>query len=130
MIFGTDFAESLFQTALLITLSMIGKLSITASYGIIYIFSAEIFPTPIRNVAVGASSMSARVGGILCPYLNMLGEYWRPLPLIVYGVFAFSGGLLSLLLPETLNRQLPETIEDGENYDKKSLNLNLPKIVG
>jgi OCT family organic cation transporter-like MFS transporter 4/5 len=60
----------------------------------------------------------------------MLGEYWRPLPLIVYGVFAFSGGLLSLLLPETLNRQLPETIEDGENFDKKSLNLNLPKIVG
>jgi len=35
--------------------------------------------------------MSARIGGILCPYLNMLGEYWRPLPLIVYGVFAFSG---------------------------------------
>jgi OCT family organic cation transporter-like MFS transporter 4/5 len=77
---------------------MIGKLSITASYGIIYIFSAEIFPTPIRNVAVGAASMSARIGGILCPYLNMLGEYWRPLPLIVYGVFAFSGEYFDILL--------------------------------
>ena len=95
---------------------MIGKLSITASYGVIYIFSTEIFPTPIRNVAIGAASMSARIGGILCPYLNMMSEIWTPLPLIVYGIFAFSGGLLSLFLPETLNKQLPETIEDGENF--------------
>ena len=58
-----------------------------------------------------------RVGGILCPYLNMLSEFWTPLPLIVYGAFAFSGGLLSLFLPETLNKKLPETIEDGENFD-------------
>jgi len=45
----------------LITLSMIGKLAITTSYGVIYIFSTEIFPTSIRNVAVGACSMSARL---------------------------------------------------------------------
>ena len=95
---------------------MAGKLSICAAYTTIYIFSAEIFPTPIRNVGIGAASMSARIGGILCPYLNMLSDVWTPLPQIVYGIFAFSGGLLALFLPETLNKQLPETIEDGENF--------------
>ena len=48
----------------------------------------------------------------------MVADYWRPGPLIVYGILAFSAGLLSLLLPETLNKQLPETIEDGEQFGK------------
>ena len=59
------------------------------------------------------------IGGIICPYINMLDETWRPLPLIIYGILAFSGGILSLLLPETLNKELPETIEDGETFAKK-----------
>merc|ERR1712218_91623 len=55
------------QVALLVTLSMLGKLAITSSYGTVYIFSAELFPTVVRNVGMGATSMSGRVGGILCP---------------------------------------------------------------
>ena len=62
---------------------------------------------------------SARIGGILCPYLNMVADYWRPGPLIVYGILAFSAGILSLLLPETLNTTLPDTIEEGEKFGKE-----------
>ena len=104
------------QTTLLVTLSMLGKLAITSSYGTVYIFSAELYPTVVRNVGMGASSMSARIGGIVCPYINMLSDIWTPLPLIIYGALAFTGGILSLLLPETLGRRLPETIQDGENF--------------
>ena len=108
------------QTTLLVTLSMLGKLAITSSYGTVYIFSAELFPTVVRNVGLGAASMSGRVGGILCPYINMLSDVWTPLPLIIYGALALSGGLLTLLLPETLGRKLPETIQDGENFGSKT----------
>lgn len=51
---------------------MIGKLCITASYAIIYVLTAEIFPTVVRNVGVGSSSMVARIGGALAPYINLL----------------------------------------------------------
>ncbi|KAH8332812.1 hypothetical protein KR074_011293 [Drosophila pseudoananassae] len=105
---------------LIIACAMIGKLTITSSYGTIYIFSAEQFPTVVRNVGLGASSMIARVGGILAPYLKLLGEIWRPLPLIICGALSLIAGLLSLLLPETLNKPMPETIEDGENFGKKT----------
>ncbi|KAL7727042.1 hypothetical protein ACLKA6_012425 [Drosophila palustris] len=106
---------------LLIACAMIGKMAITSSYGTIYIFTAEQFPTVVRNVGLGASSMVARVGGILAPYLNLLGEIWRPLPLVICGALSFTAGLLSLLLPETLNKPMPETIQDGENFGKRQV---------
>merc|ERR1719319_599675 len=101
------------QTAWLVGLSMLGKLAITSSYGTVYIFSAELFPTVVRNVGMGTASLAARIGGILCPYINMLSDTWTPLPLIIYGALAFTGGLLALVLPETLGKELPETIRDG-----------------
>ncbi|XP_055382787.1 organic cation transporter protein-like [Condylostylus longicornis] len=108
---------------IIVALVMLGKLSITASLGTVYIFSAEQFPTVIRNVGLGASSMVARIGGILAPYFNLLGEIWKPFPMIIFGGMAFAGGLLSLSLPETLNKPMLETIEECENFGKKTKNL-------
>lgn len=99
-------------------LAMFGKMSITASYGTIYVFSAEQFPTVIRNVALGASSMSARIGGILAPYLLFLSTYWKPAPFLVFGILALLGGVCSTFLPETHNKELPETLADGERLGK------------
>lgn len=102
-----------------IALAMFGKMAITASYSTIYVFTTELFPTPVRNVALGASSMMARFGGMTAPYINVLADVWTPLPMIVFGGISFVSGLLSLLLPETLNKKLPETIEEGERFGKK-----------
>jgi hypothetical protein len=51
---------------------MIGKMVITSSYGTVYVFSAEQFPTVVRNIGIGAASTSARIGGILAPYTLLL----------------------------------------------------------
>jgi len=53
---------------------MIGKMAITASYGTVYVFSAEQFPTLVRNIGIGAASTSARIGGILAPYFLLLAS--------------------------------------------------------
>ncbi|KAL2740338.1 organic cation transporter protein [Vespula squamosa] len=104
---------------LVVCLAMIGKLAITSSYGAIYVFTAEQFPTVIRNVGLGASSTFARIGGVIAPYVNHLSEIWTPLPLVIFGSCALFGGMMSLLLPETLNKKLPESIQDGELFGKK-----------
>ncbi|XP_060519312.1 organic cation transporter protein [Cylas formicarius] len=114
---------------LTISLAMIGKLSITASYGAVYIFSTEQFPTVIRNAGLGAGSTCARVGSITAPYINILTRIWQPLPLLIFGALSFVGGVMSLVLPETLNRKLPETFEEGEKFgrrvrDEQDIHLN------
>lgn len=46
----------------------------------------------------------------------------RSLPLTLFGIIAFVGGILTLFLPETLNTKLPETVEDAENLGRKTMN--------
>jgi len=41
------------------------------------------------------------------------------MPLIIYGSLALLVGAWSLVLPETLNKKLPDTIEDLINESKK-----------
>ncbi|KAK9878401.1 hypothetical protein WA026_021708 [Henosepilachna vigintioctopunctata] len=101
---------------LIVTSAMIGKLAVTSAYGTIYIFSTEQFPTVIRNAGLGAGSTCARFGSIMAPYINVLNKIWTPLPLVIFGSITLIGGVLSLLLPETLNKKLPETMEEGESF--------------
>ncbi|XP_067674877.1 organic cation transporter protein-like [Haliotis asinina] len=108
-----------------ITLSMIGKFGASAAFAIIYIFAAELFPTVVRNSGMGGSSFSARIGGILSPYIADLGtivggDFGNALPLLVFGAVTVAAGILALWLPETLNRKLPETIEDAKVFGKSS----------
>ncbi|KAJ8026748.1 Organic cation transporter protein [Holothuria leucospilota] len=97
-------------------IAMIGKFGISASFSLVYIYAAEVIPTPLRSVGVGVCSTAARVGGILSPLILLLDEVWKPLPLIIFGSSAIIGGLLVLLLPESRGKMLPETIEEGEIF--------------
>ncbi|KAH9492233.1 hypothetical protein Btru_029316 [Bulinus truncatus] len=49
---------------------------------------------------------------------NTNGTLGRGVPLLVFGcLIALAGGLL-FFLPETLNRKLPETINDAKNFTR------------
>ncbi|XP_018599449.1 solute carrier family 22 member 13 [Scleropages formosus] len=95
-------------------LAMIGKFGITASLSIVYIYSAEVFPTVIRQSGIGMSSMCARVGGVIAPIIYLLREYSKEAPMMMFGLCPLLGAALTLLLPETANRPLPDTIRDVE----------------
>merc|ERR1719273_2960 len=78
-------------------LSLIGKFGSTSSFAIVFVYTAEMFPTEIRSSAVGSSSTCARVGGILAPQVANLNTVWVPLPLLIMGGSALIGGVVGLL---------------------------------
>jgi hypothetical protein len=44
-------------------------------------------------------------------------EFWDGLPLVTMGILAIFGGASVMLLPETANKALPDTVEEFELAD-------------
>ncbi|XP_061609653.1 solute carrier family 22 member 16 isoform X4 [Phyllopteryx taeniolatus] len=100
--------------ALAIALSMIGKFAVAIAFGLIYLYTCELYPTIIRSLAVGSGSMMCRVGSVVAPFCVYLADVWIYLPQLIVGVLAFAIGILTLMLPETLGRPLTSTLEEAE----------------
>ena len=111
-----------FINTLAIITFLLGKLGVTWTFGNVYIYTSELFPTSARTACVGACSTSGRIGSIISPYIAVLGATHAWLPSFVFGIFAFvSGSLVMLFLPETLGRALPETVSEAAELNRPSV---------
>ncbi|XP_065353335.1 organic cation transporter protein-like isoform X2 [Cloeon dipterum] len=105
-----------------VTLAMAAKFAISCSNAILPIFTAELFPTVVRNVGVGSSNVAAGIALMIVPYLWNLSTVYDKLPFVVMGVLGVVGGLSVLLLPETAGRPMPNTVEDLDRRGNNAKN--------
>lgn len=61
---------------------------------------------------MGIVSVAARVGGVLAPFILMLGEVIPNLQFTALGIMTFVAGILNMKLPETLGQPMPESVAD------------------
>ncbi|KAM4726287.1 uncharacterized protein FYW61_012152 [Anableps anableps] len=99
-----------------ITFEMLGKFSVSTVFSITYAYTAELYPTVLRNTAVGACSTASRIGSIIAPYFIYLRTYSVSLPYILVGSLTVLTALLSLLLPESFGMPLPDTISQMQSF--------------
>ncbi|XP_071525061.1 solute carrier family 22 member 6-A-like isoform X2 [Panulirus ornatus] len=79
-------------------------------------FMTELFPTAIRVRGMTLVEIAGGVGDLCAPLItHILALHAKWAISIILGGAGILGGLLALLLPETRNRPLPETIHDVEN---------------
>uniref|UniRef100_A0A2A4KAN0 Major facilitator superfamily (MFS) profile domain-containing protein n=1 Tax=Heliothis virescens TaxID=7102 RepID=A0A2A4KAN0_HELVI len=98
--------------ALSLAFAIIGLIGAYTSFVQVYLYSSEIFPTVIRNTAVGFASMFARFGGFIAPFVVNIGIEW--VSILIFSSVAFSAAILCYFLPETKATTLPNTIEQRE----------------
>jgi len=107
-----------------IILAMLAKCGAAAAFNVTFMYTAQLYPTSIRNSAVGSCSTVARFGGMLAPvvgkYLPNTGKLKSWVPLVLFGGFGVLGGLCALMLPDTIGFPLPNTFEDIEEIKKNS----------
>jgi OCT family organic cation transporter-like MFS transporter 4/5 len=86
---------------------MMGIFGMAGTYNLLFIYTAELFPTVVRNAALGCTTQAVQVGAILAPLVVVSG---RTVAFAVFGVCATAGGLLAFFLPETMNQPLYDTM--------------------
>nr|KAF6463119.1 solute carrier family 22 member 16 [Molossus molossus] len=96
---------------------MAGKFAIGSAFGLIYLYTAELYPTMIRTQAMGSGSMVSRAGSIIAPLCIYLSSVWIFMPQLLVGILAFVSGMLTLKLPETLGKPLATTWEEATRLD-------------
>ncbi|OQV14656.1 Carcinine [Hypsibius exemplaris] len=115
----------------IMALSLITKFFITLTFMVGELLEEEIFPTVVRGEGASLTILLSSVAGCAAPFVVHLGHSLLALPLAVFGGLCLFAAISALFLPETVGRDLPQTLAEGEAMGKDMswkdiLSLRLP----
>ncbi|BFZ14544.1 hypothetical protein BsWGS_17583 [Bradybaena similaris] len=99
---------------IIISVTILGKFAVSTAFAILWLYSAELYPTNLRNTGFGISSLAARVGGMIAPYSRTFSRYVPWGPGAVFTALCLLVPVMLRFLPETTGRELPQTLADFE----------------
>ncbi|XP_036673347.3 organic cation transporter protein [Drosophila suzukii] len=103
------------STTWIVAFAMLGRFGISATYSVVTLYTAELYPTEIRNSALGTCSTFAHVGSISAPYVvDCLGALGWYIPTTICGCCVLVAGLLTLTLPETGTGKLSDKVDNTQ----------------
>ncbi|XP_053381641.1 solute carrier family 22 member 6-A-like [Mercenaria mercenaria] len=95
---------------------LVGKMGITTGYSSIYLTTPELYPTNMRNIGLGVCSFMEKVGSMIAPFSRNVSTKIKWLPPCVFAVMCLIAVLLFAFVPETNGVELPQTIEELQEW--------------
>ncbi|XP_075991322.1 solute carrier family 22 member 13-like [Anticarsia gemmatalis] len=89
-------------------------------------WTAEMLPTSVRSSGTSIVHICGYVSTVISPFVAYLEIFAVWLPMIVIGCIAASAVFICLVLPETAQKEMPQTFEDSENLISSQGLLEIP----
>lgn len=93
-----------------------GRFLINIAYNIGQQVTTEFLPTVVRAQGVALVHNMGYAANIFSPLVNYLQIVDASLPFWILVIVGVIGGTSILFLPETTGRDLPQTLEEGEQF--------------
>ncbi|KQK15764.1 organic cation/carnitine transporter 2 [Brachypodium distachyon] len=87
------------------------------AFNVVMMYSIELFPTSVRNSAVGMVRQALVLGGVAAPVLVALGRQRSFLSFGVFGLVIGCFGMFAACLPETRGKGMSDTMEEEEQKE-------------
>ncbi|XP_057336891.1 carcinine transporter-like [Microplitis mediator] len=107
------------EGSITVAMAILARLGVNVAANIGFQYAAEMLPTVVRAQGVSLIHIIGYFAHIIGPYVIYLADVKKELPLICLGLIAIIDAFLTLTLPETLDQELPETLQEGNDFGKE-----------
>ncbi|XP_066553139.1 solute carrier family 22 member 7a [Amia ocellicauda] len=114
ILIGVNTAIPTTQRLVRTLVAVLGKGFSEAAFTTAFLYTAELYPTVLRQCGLGYTSFVGRLGGSLAPMIMLLEDLWLLTPPLIFAGTAVFCGCIVFLLSETQDVRLPETVVDVE----------------
>ncbi|XP_059092270.1 organic cation transporter 1-like [Tigriopus californicus] len=108
--------------------AMMGRFFITFAMNTGAQISFEIVPTELRGQGNALANVFALGANFFSPYIVYSSKAWESLPFMILALGSLFGAVTALFLPETADVDLPDTIEEAEEFDKHHTFFYVPIV--
>ncbi|XP_071085687.1 solute carrier family 22 member 15-like [Haliotis cracherodii] len=98
------------QGIIINVLAMGTKIGVGAAWCAVQLWSSETYPTVTRNLGYGAANTTARIGGMVAPFIFAMAGDDVLVPFVIVGSTMAVCGVLCLILKETKGQPLADSI--------------------
>ncbi|XP_046594939.1 carcinine transporter isoform X2 [Neodiprion lecontei] len=91
-------------------------------------YAAEVLPTPARAQGVALVHIFGIIAHSMAPYVVEMTHIWDKLPMITLTLVSLVASILVLHLPETMGEDLPQTLQEGEDFCREQNFWSVPCI--